>query len=298
MSSDYIKRAAIYQNIAKSYFGASNPSGLQTGATKYQADGRDSAESLALDYLQASKFTRMNIDTWSSIIEYHSPIDRELQLLHNVIGEQGTERLPKPLEIKVRFGEVLKQRRSVRRFSSDELPAVYLSTLLSHAAGITHTHPAEEAGGRELSLRAYPSGGALYPVDFLLLVRRIAGIKSGIFEYFPASNSCKQVGEGTTIEGAIDSLIGLEELSRDLPLVIVLTMRPWRSMRKYGCRGLRFVLHELGSIAQNIHLTATALGLATTDWASFEEDRLNTLLGFDGVFKSVGHLILVGRPAE
>lgn len=72
-----------------------------------------------------------------------------------------------------------------------------------------------------------------------------------------------------------------------------LVARPWRSMRKYGPRGMRLTLHESGAMSQQLHLAATALGLAGTDWSGFydvpanpDEVELRT-----GVWNTSSHVI-------
>lgn len=77
-------------------------------------------------------------------------------------------------------------------------------------------------------------------------------------------------------------------------VIFLLVARPWKTMRKYGDRGLRFVFHETGAISQNIHLAVTGLGLGSVDCASICDDEMHEVLGFDGNFQTVTHTIVVG----
>ena len=58
---------------------------------------------------------------------------------------------------------------------------------------------------------------------------------------------------------------------------MVFVISPWRAMRKYGARGLRFALQEVGAIAQQINLVCTGLGLASVESSSFYEDELKAM---------------------
>jgi SagB-type dehydrogenase family enzyme len=70
--------------------------------------------------------------------------------------------------------------------------------------------------------------------------------------------------------------------------------RPWRSMRKYGSRGVRYVFVEAGAIAQCVHLAAEALGVGTVDCASVYEDEAGDVMGIDGLFEQLVHTVVVG----
>ncbi|EFS70670.1 hypothetical protein HMPREF9617_02377, partial [Cutibacterium acnes HL056PA1] len=78
---------------------------------------------------------------------------------------------------------------------------------------------------------------------------------------------------------------------------LVFVISPWRAMRKYGARGLRFALQEVGAIAQQINLVCTGLGLASVESSSFYEDELNQALNLDGIFQTATHTMTVGVQA-
>jgi SagB-type dehydrogenase family enzyme len=80
-------------------------------------------------------------------------------------------------------------------------------------------------------------------------------------------------------------------------LVVVIAASFWRSRVKYGLRAYRFTLLEAGHVTQNLLLTATAIGLGAVALGGFFDNRVDALLGLDGV--DVGSLVAacVGRPA-
>lgn len=78
--------------------------------------------------------------------------------------------------------------------------------------------------------------------------------------------------------------------------IFMLVGSPWRSMRKYGARGLRFMLQEAGAISQNTHLTVTALGLGSVDCASLYDDEVQEILNIDGRYNTLLHTMLIGVP--
>ena len=70
---------------------------------------------------------------------------------------------------------------------------------------------------------------------------------------------------------------------------------PWRSMRKYGARGMRFLFLEAGAIAQNLNLACAGLGLGSLDCASLYDDEVHEALGADGLYEALLHAVIVGQ---
>jgi SagB-type dehydrogenase family enzyme len=76
--------------------------------------------------------------------------------------------------------------------------------------------------------------------------------------------------------------------------LLLLVGRPWRSMRKYGARGMRHVFLEAGAMAEHVHLAATALGLGSVDCSSVYDDEAHEALGMDGLYEALLHVVVVG----
>jgi nitroreductase len=57
-------------------------------------------------------------------------------------------------------------------------------------------------------------------------------------------------------------------------------------------------LLEAGHVGQNVCLTATALGLGACPVEGFVEDRINDLLGLDGVEETALYLLVLGQEQE
>jgi SagB-type dehydrogenase family enzyme len=71
-----------------------------------------------------------------------------------------------------------------------------------------------------------------------------------------------------------------------------------RTRFKYGLRGYRFALLEAGHVAQNVVLTATALGLAAVPLGGFYDRPTDEFLGLDGVNESTLYTIALGRSHD
>jgi SagB-type dehydrogenase family enzyme len=70
-----------------------------------------------------------------------------------------------------------------------------------------------------------------------------------------------------------------------------------RTILKYGERGYRFVLLEVGHIAQNLCLLAEEMGLGAVCLGGFYDREVETVLGIDGTDESILYLVAVGHKA-
>jgi len=79
--------------------------------------------------------------------------------------------------------------------------------------------------------------------------------------------------------------------------VIVITATYERTTGRYGDRGVRYVLIEVGHAGQNIYLQATALGLATVAIGAFYDEEVREIIGA-GRGEHVLYVMPIGRPAK
>jgi SagB-type dehydrogenase family enzyme len=67
-----------------------------------------------------------------------------------------------------------------------------------------------------------------------------------------------------------------------------------RTKLKYGERGYRYALLDIGHLGQNIYLSCTALDLAIMTTCGFYDDEANQLLRIDGVDEAVMYVAFIG----
>ena len=190
----------------------------------------------------------------------------------------------------VPLADVLRSRRSMRRFAESPLTREQLAALLEAGYGVT------EQDERDVlpALRSAPSAGALYPLELFVAVRRVDGLDPGVYHYDPLRREIRHVADAA--EPAAVSPHA--EVIESAAAVLILTAVFWRSRFKYGLRAYRFTLLEAGHAAQNVLLAATALGLGSIVLGGFYDGRVDGLLGLDGVNESSLVLVCVGEPPE
>jgi SagB-type dehydrogenase family enzyme len=210
----------------------------------------------------------------------------------------STFQLPESVPLRMDLGDAIRQRRSHRLYTGDPLPLDYLATVVRCAVGYTGQAEVDLASGAQVTLnfRATPSGGRLLPVQLYIAVLNVTRLQKGLYSYDPLNDCLHQVGARPVVDKLLSAFATSEELlsvSRASALLL-LTAKPWRTMRKYGPRGMRLVFMEAGYIAQNIHLAATALGFGTVDCASIYDDEADEALSLDGTFETLVHAVVIG----
>jgi SagB-type dehydrogenase family enzyme len=190
----------------------------------------------------------------------------------------------------VPLADVLRSRRSTRRFAETPLALEHVAALLLAGYGVT------ERDGREEfpALRATPSAGALYPLELFVAARRVDGLGPGVYHYDPLGHELRRVAH----DAEPAAVSPHSEVIESAAAVLILTAVFWRSRFKYGLRAYRFTLLEAGHAAQNVLLAATALQLGSVVLGGFYDGRVDGLLGLDGVNESTLVLVCVGVPPE
>jgi len=187
---------------------------------------------------------------------------------------------------------LLKRRRSARAFGAESIPLGDLARVLRASAGITGTVPIPKTNGLEQTFRSYPSAGAQYALESYF-VSFEAG-KGSVYHYEPRQD-CLRVFPQTISQEQFVRRAAIQEELRETPVYVVVTAMMERTLKKYGERGYRFVWMETGHLAQNLLLTAAALGLGACPLGRFLDDEVKQTLGIDDR-EEVLYLIAMGRP--
>lgn len=257
----------------------------------------------AEQFILSSKMNEWDRDSTISILDYFQDpmITAYGKLDQDWFNEGESFALASSNTPQMQLDEAIKRRRSVRRYTGDPIDQSDLSSLLRYSSGITGKANVARSDGNEevYYYRAVSSGGGLYPVEVYVAVKKVKGLPSGIYRYSPRNDALVVSGGEDDVSGLMAGLsVSDDQLNIDgASVVFILVGVPWRSMRKYGSRGLRFVFHEVGAISENIQLVSAALGIGATDCSSYYDDVVNQALGLDGQHKFVADLVIAGIPA-
>jgi len=155
------------------------------------------------------------------------------------------------------------RRRSVRRFSPENLTLEQIGQLLWAAQGIT--------GGRNV-LRAAPSAGACHPLIFYVCRN------DGVWRYHPQEHALTRHLE-QDVRGDLVKASWRQKFIAEAPCVFAISGIFERTTQRYGERGqLRYVPMDVGHAAQNLLLQAVALGLASVPVGAFDDAGIKETL--------------------
>ncbi len=203
-------------------------------------------------------------------------IERELAEL----PAGGELSLPPPRKKSaVSVEEAIGRRRSVRDFSSEPVGLQEISQLLWAAQGITCAE----------GLRAAPSAGACYPLELYLVCR------DGMFRYEPKKHSIVKVRDGDARRALADAA-HTQVFVAQAPISLVFAAVYRRTTSRYGDRGIRYVHIDIGHAAENVHLQAEALGLASVPVGAFDDVAVARVLGLPAEHQPV-YIIPIGLAA-
>jgi len=180
--------------------------------------------------------------------------------------------LPKPsFDGKISVEKAIKERRTIRDFKERSLPLSHLSQLLWAAQGITDLREGK---------RAAPSGGALYPLDIYVIAGKkgVEQTEVGVYHYVPQTHSILLISKGDHREEIASSSLRQMWMAK-APVIFVITAEYKRITGKYGERGIRYALIEVGHVGQNLFLQAETLGLGVGIVGAFYDEQVSKVMG-------------------
>jgi len=197
--------------------------------------------------------------------------------------------LPQPPQLaEVDLFEAVRERRSRRVYSSEPLGLGEVGALLYYTVGVTGR---AWWGGPK---RAYPSAGALQPVEAYLVASRVSGVEPGVYHYHPGLHELELLAAGD-YSGALEAACLGQEHVGAAPASVVLTVYYARTLSKYGWRAYRYAMMDAGFAGENLYLAAEALGLATVAVGAFHDAEVCSILGVDCVWELPVLVFPVGR---
>jgi SagB-type dehydrogenase family enzyme len=224
-----------------------------------------------------------------------NPLLQRIAASHKSYRSALRVRLPELLpSAKLGFDDTILARRSARDFSIKSLTLLETAKLAYFANGISGSATTHD--GRTQLFRTTPSGGALYPTELYVVALNVEELTSGVYHHNPTEGCLEQVCPGNN-SSALRELTFTEEIEH-AAAVFAITGIPLKARIKYGERGYRFMLMEAGHMAQNILLTAAAIGLSAIPVGGFIDDELDQLLRIDGIDELSLYLVAVGRKKQ
>ena len=174
-------------------------------------------------------------------------------------------------------------RRSIRTYADQPLSLSDLSQLLWSAQGITN----------ERGFRTAPSAGATFPLEMFVVVNQVEGLNKGIYHYLPVEHELEFLRADDVLEPLFRACLS-QSMILEAGATLVFAAVFERTTARYGNRGERYVLNEIGHASQNVHLQAAALDLGTVVIGAYRDDEVEDILQLGDQYR-VLYLMPVGK---
>ncbi len=192
-------------------------------------------ETLFDKFWESSSLDRFNVQEFAQQLNSYDSDDKEFLLEY--------PNSPQPLpQVRSQANKIAKKRRSDRTFSGKQLSVKELGHLLSSFYawnGLEH--------------RGYPSAGATYVTEVFCVAFNVERFARKIIYYDPEKHGAVVVSDNApSWDKASQSLnMNVEGVPN---LLLVFVIFPGRAIAKYGDRGGRFALIEVGAAMQQLSL--------------------------------------------
>lgn len=224
-------------------------------------------------------------------------------------GVESLVPLPAPETVRhlgaASFESVTAARKSRRAYGPQELSQEELSFLLWASAGMKQPEKAKRPG-TVWALRTVPSGGCRHPLELFVYVRRVAGIRPGLYRYRPIEHALAPVRQAPDLAAASqDAALEAQDAAFDRALygqlwdcaaLFVWSAVPYRTEWRYHMAAAKIILLDAGHACQSLYGACEALGLGTCALGAYEQAALDRLLGVDGDEELAIYAAPVGRP--
>lgn len=187
------------------------------------------------------------------------------------------------------YEEVIRARRSVRDYTGKPVDLDTVGRLLWLGFGVkSHVR----AYGRQgLPTFHAPTGGGLQSTRIFLIAHNISGLKRGVYEYSPDEHALILQFNGE-VRWKMFELCAFQDWIAHASGIIALATDMPRVRWKYEERGYRLAHLDAGVIAQNMHLSATALGLGSCLVFGFVDEDMDRFLGLAGGSDEFSSLVM------
>ncbi len=213
-----------------------------------------------------------------------------------VTERESRIRLPKDfsgLELKNDLTALLRDRRSARVYTQQEISLKQLSYLLWATQGVKKLR-----GKSYATLRTVPCGGARHEYETYLVIRKVEGLEPGAYHYLPMEHALEFLHPIENLEETVSQMLCEQSWAAKASVVFFWSLDAYRVEWRYGIYAHRPALIDAGHIGQNLYLACTALGLGTCGIAAFYHELCCEQFGLDGENEFVVYTAPVGTVRD
>lgn len=193
------------------------------------------------------------------------------------------------LAIQRDFLRIVNSRKSHRVYTDEMITLPALAYLLWCTQGIKSVR-----GKAYATLRTVPGGGARHPFECYMAIRRVEGLRPGLYHYLPMTHQIEYLGARDDLEAMIGRTLQDQRWAEKASVVFYYSCVFYRAEWRYGIWAHPTVLIDSGHITENLYLAATSIGLGGCAIAAVAGPEANRAFGIDGEEETIFYAMPVG----
>jgi len=243
------------------------------------------------DFLKSNRFELLtkNIESDQSKGVQQPPLEKPVKE-----GEQLID-LPDPKSVYLKERDIvslIEDRESKRLFADTPISLEELSYLLWATQGVKSI-----MGNGYATKRTVPSAGARHPFETYLWVKRVDGLKMGLYRYVALQHKLVLINEGDYTAEMTQAAMG-QKIAGECSCAFVWAVVPYRGEWRYHIGSHKPMLLDAGHVCQNLYLACQSLRLGTCAIAAYFQEPLDKIFQLDGEEEFSVYLSPVGVLKE
>lgn len=191
--------------------------------------------------------------------------------------------------------QLIRNRRSYRKFKDKALEAEELSYLLWATQGIRAPSP-------QRTLRNAPSAGNRHSLEtYLSITKPMANkngevlFKRGLWRYLPVEHALVYLSSPEPLEAYVTrAALGQAFVGR-APVTFLWSTLPYRTEWRYSKASQKVIALDAGHVCQNLYLAAGSIGCGTCAIAAYDQEAADKLLHLPNPDEFIIYMAPVGK---
>lgn len=185
--------------------------------------------------------------------------------------------------------ESIKQRRSLRTYSDEDITLDELSFLLWAVQGVR----GKTINGH--AFRTVPSAGCRHAFETYVALFRVTSVPKGIYRYLPLSHELLHVKKIENLEEEVSTAALGQRFAGEGAATFIWTALPARMEWRYGAASYKVIALDAGHVCQNLYIASASVGSGTCAVAAYDQEKADRLVGADGQEEFVIYMAPLGK---
>lgn len=201
--------------------------------------------------------------------------------------------LPNPQEIDLGsydLRQAIEERRSLRRYTEDDISLAELSYLLWLTQGVKKVDEK-----RHVVWRTVPSAGCRHPFETYLSINRVGDLEIGLYRFAASAHKLVALDNNDQFNDRLtEACLGQRQVQTSA-VTFIWAAVPERTVWRYSERSYRYLYLDAGHVCQNLHLAAESINCGICAIGAYDDDAADQLMGFNPPEKFVIYMASLGR---